>query len=127
MCTDLIVIASVLLQHATQLRFVEHDQVIESFAPNRADEALDVAVLPRRARCGWVIPDPHCPNAAGVGWAEGSVAIAKQMIWCFVPRKGVSHLTCDPLVCSGAASVTGSPCAPQTLPQRRASTGDQPG
>jgi hypothetical protein len=34
-------------QNTTQLRFVEHDQVIEAFAPNRSDEALDVAVLPR--------------------------------------------------------------------------------
>jgi len=47
MCSDLIVIGSVLLEHATQLR-VEHDQVIEGFASNRADEALDVAVLPGR-------------------------------------------------------------------------------
>jgi hypothetical protein len=30
-----------------QLRFVEHDQVIEAFAPNRADGALDMAVSPR--------------------------------------------------------------------------------
>jgi hypothetical protein len=35
------------LQNATQVRFVEHDQVIKRFAPDRADEALDVAVLPR--------------------------------------------------------------------------------
>ena len=28
------------------MRFVEHHQVIEAFAPNRAEEALDVAVLP---------------------------------------------------------------------------------
>jgi hypothetical protein len=38
---------SVLLEHATQLGFVEHDQVVEDFASNRADETLDVAVLPR--------------------------------------------------------------------------------
>jgi hypothetical protein len=44
---DLVVIGSVILQNATQLRFVEHDQVIEAFPPDRADEALDVAVLPR--------------------------------------------------------------------------------
>ena len=43
---DLLVIGSVLLEHATQLRFVEHDEVIEAFAPNRSDKALDVAVLP---------------------------------------------------------------------------------
>jgi hypothetical protein len=44
---DLVVVGSVILQSATQVRFVEHDQVIEAFGPNRADEALDVAVLPR--------------------------------------------------------------------------------
>ncbi len=44
---DLVVIGSAILQNATQLRFVEDDQVIEAFAPNRSDEALDVAVLPR--------------------------------------------------------------------------------
>jgi len=43
---DLVVIADVILQNATQLRFVEHHQVVERFAPDRADEALDVAVLP---------------------------------------------------------------------------------
>jgi hypothetical protein len=47
MSPDLIVIGSVTPQNATQLRFVEHDQVIEAFAPNRSDEPLDVAVLPR--------------------------------------------------------------------------------
>jgi len=94
---DLVVIGSVILQHATQLGFVEHDQVIEAFATDRSDEPLNVAVLPRRARCGRVIPDPHCPNAMGVGWTECSVTIAKQMTWRFVSRKGVSHLPSDPL------------------------------
>ena len=50
MLSDLIVIGSVLLEHATQMGFVEYDQVVEGFASNRADEALDVAVLPGRAR-----------------------------------------------------------------------------
>ena len=45
MRADLIVIGRVILQDATQLRFAEHEQVIEAFAPNRADEALDVAVV----------------------------------------------------------------------------------
>jgi hypothetical protein len=46
MSPNLVVIGSVILQNATQPRFVEHDQVIEAFAPNRAGEALDVAILP---------------------------------------------------------------------------------
>src|SRR6202051_3315491 len=89
---DLIVIGSVIPQNARQLRFVEHHQLIEAFAPDRADEALDVAVLPRRARRDRMIADPHCTNAMGVGWAEDTVAVANQMIWRFVPRKGVSQL-----------------------------------
>jgi hypothetical protein len=46
MRSDLVVIGTILLEHATQMGFVEHDQVVESFASNRADEALEVAVLP---------------------------------------------------------------------------------
>ncbi len=53
-----IVVGGVILQNAPQLRFVEHDQVIEAFAPDRSDEALDVAVLPRRARRSRMIANP---------------------------------------------------------------------
>ncbi len=74
------------------MRFVEHYQLIEAFAPDRDDEALDLAVLPRRARRDRMIADPDCTNAMGVGWAEDTVAVANQMIWRFVPRKGVSQL-----------------------------------
>ena len=94
---DLLVIGSVILQNATQLRFVENYQVIEAFAPNRADEALDVAVLPWRAWRGRMIADPHRTNAAGIGWAEGAITVAKQMTWRFIPREGVNHLSSDPL------------------------------
>src|SRR5437660_11653897 len=44
-----------------------------------------------------MIADPYCPNAMGVGWSEGPVAVANQMTWRFVPGEGVSHLTSDPL------------------------------
>ena len=47
---DLVVIGSVILRNSTQLRFVEHHQVVERFAPDRAYEELDMAVLPRRLR-----------------------------------------------------------------------------
>ena len=43
-----------------------------------------------------MIADPHCPNAMGVGWAEGPVAVANQVTRRFVPGKCVCHLTCDP-------------------------------
>jgi len=55
------------------MRFTEH------FVKDRADEPLDVSVLPRRAWRGRVIATPHCANAMGVSWAEGPVAVANQM------------------------------------------------
>src|SRR5258708_11265110 len=93
---DLIVVRSVILQNATQLRSVEHDQMIEAFAPNRADEALDVAVLPRRVRRGGMIADTHRSNAMGIGWTECSVTVSKQVTRRFVPRKDVGYLTGEP-------------------------------
>ncbi len=54
-----------------------------------------MAVLPRRAWRGRMIADAHRSNAMGVGWAEGSVTVAKQMTWRFIPRERVSHLPSD--------------------------------
>ena len=45
MSPDLIVIGSVSLQDTAQVRFAEHDEVVERFAPYRSDEPLNVAVV----------------------------------------------------------------------------------
>ena len=57
-----------------------------------------MTVLPRRAWRGRMIADTHCANAMGVGWAEGSVAVADEMKWRFIPRESVCHLPSDPLL-----------------------------
>jgi hypothetical protein len=67
---DLIVVRSVSLQDVAQVRFAEHDEVVERFAAYRSDQPLYVAVLPRRSRGGRVMSDLHRTNAAGVGWTE---------------------------------------------------------
>ena len=78
------------------MHFAEHDEVVERFATDRSDEPLNVAVLPRRARCSRVISDPHCTNAAGVSRTECAVAVANQVTRRFVPGKGIRHLARDP-------------------------------
>src|SRR6266581_4843170 len=70
MSPDLIVIRSVNLQDIAQVRFAEHDEVVERFTTYRSDESLNVAVLPRRAWRGRVIPDPYCTNRPSPGWAD---------------------------------------------------------
>src|ERR1019366_1793626 len=94
---DLIVVRSISLQDAAQVRLAEHDEVVERFATHRSDEPLNVAVLPRRAWCGRMIADPHCTNAAGVRWTKCAVAVANQVTRRFVPGKRASHLNRDPL------------------------------
>ena len=75
----------------------EYDEVVERFATDRSDEPLDMAVLPRRAWCDRVISNPYCTNAADVSWTECAVAVANQVTRCFDPRKGIRHLSRDPL------------------------------
>ncbi len=94
---DLIVIRSVSSQNTAQVRFAEHDEVFERLAGYRFDEPLNVAVLARRVWCGRVVSDPHCTNAASVRWTECAVAVANQVTRRFVPGKGISHMTGDPL------------------------------
>ena len=45
----LVVVREVRGQDPQQVRFVEHDHVVQAFAANRADESLHVRVLPGRA------------------------------------------------------------------------------
>ena len=47
MCSRLVVIVKVRREHTAQVTLVEDDDVIETFAANRANDALDVSVLPR--------------------------------------------------------------------------------
>src|SRR5882672_1821166 len=94
---DFVVVRRVSLEDVAQVRLAEHDQVVERFATDRSDQPLNVAVLPRRTRRSWVIPDPHGTNAAGICKTERDVTAPNQVTRCLVPGKGISHLACDPL------------------------------
>lgn len=43
----LIIVAGIAVQDAAQVRRVENDNMIEAFAPDRADQPFGMAVLPR--------------------------------------------------------------------------------
>ena len=47
-----VVILKVFRQHTAQVTLIEDDDVIETFAADRADDALDIGVLPWRSRRG---------------------------------------------------------------------------
>ena len=41
------------------MRFAKHDHMVETFPPDRADESLNVGVLPRRSGCDRMVPNAH--------------------------------------------------------------------
>jgi hypothetical protein len=45
-----VVVREVTAQQAAEVSFVEHDDVIEAFPPNRPDDALGEGILPGRSR-----------------------------------------------------------------------------
>jgi len=57
-----VVILKVCRQHSAQVTLVEDDDVIETFAADRADDAFDVGILPWRSRCGDDLLDRHRLN-----------------------------------------------------------------
>ena len=59
MCAALVVVVEVRRQHSAQVPLVENDDVIEAFATDRADDAFDICVLPRRSRRGGDLLDGH--------------------------------------------------------------------
>ena len=47
-----LVVFEIQLQDTTQARFMQDDDVVQALAANRADQALDIGILPRRLRSG---------------------------------------------------------------------------
>jgi hypothetical protein len=95
MCSEMVVVGSAIYQNAAQLRFIEHDEVVETFAANQSDEALDWPFC--HGECGGrMIADSHCPNAVSISWTECSVTITKQATRRFILGKGIGYLAGEP-------------------------------
>ena len=75
------IVVEVIREDATQMVFVEHDHVIQAFAPYRTDDAFAVRILPRRARGDRDFFDPRAFHAVLEIVAVDAVAIADQKTW----------------------------------------------
>ena len=102
MRSHVIVVFGIHPEHASQVTFPEDDDVVASFATDRTDEPLRVAVLPRRSWCSWWVSDSHRQKASLVCIAIGTVAIADQVSCCLIPWKLFGDLPSDPF--SGGTS-----------------------
>jgi hypothetical protein len=105
-----IVIIHVGRQHVAQVLLAEHDDMVETLLADRADQALRIAILPRRAwRCR-MIPNAERADATDEDIAVATIAITDQITRDLLPTTCFSQLVGDPLcrgVCGDAEPHSG--------------------
>ena len=96
MWTIRVVILEVFTENSNQMCFVQHDDVIETFSSDRADDALCVSVLPRGARRRQYFLDSQIGNATANDMPIDTVTVSDKESWCFVEGKGLGKLLRSP-------------------------------
>src|SRR5450631_1629668 len=97
MRSDAIVIVGVGFQDPTQMHLAQDNDVVHTLAPDRSDQPFGKAILPRRGRCGRLVPDAHGAQSACDDRAVDPIAVSDHVTGSPVPRKGLGYLTCNPL------------------------------
>ena len=77
------------------MRFAKHDHVVETFAADRADESLNVSILPGRSGCDRMVPNAHCTDPLQKGWTIRSVSIPNKISRRVVPRERLGDLALE--------------------------------
>ena len=96
MCPALVMILKIRRQHTAQVTLIEDDNVIETFAADRADDALHIGVLPRGSWCGDDLLNTHRLDTVTEGLAIGSIPVSQQKARRGVPGEGLGHLAREP-------------------------------
>ena len=76
---------------------MEHDYMIEAFAPNRSNHSLHIGSLPRGARCRQNFADAQVSHLFSEVIAKDGVAVAQQVARELVEGKCLPQLLSRPL------------------------------
>src|SRR5437773_7325792 len=87
-----LVVFEIQLQDATQPSFIQDDDVVQALAANRADQALDIGILPRRSRSREDFANAQPPGRFVEFLSVARVAIAKQIAGRTVPWESFQQL-----------------------------------
>ena len=96
MRSDAVVIISIGFQNSAQMRLAQDNDVVHTLTPDRSDQPFHKAILPRRGRCGRLVPDAHGAQSARDDAAIDPVAIAYEVVRSLIPGKCLRYLTCNP-------------------------------
>jgi hypothetical protein len=92
MCSGAVIVVEVAPKEPLEVRFIPGDDMIETFAPNRADETLDVRVLPRGVGCGAHVRDGESRHPPAERGAIDAVPIPEEIAWRRIPGKRLDDL-----------------------------------
>src|SRR6266481_1465334 len=96
MSSDAVVIVRIRSEDSAQMYLAQDNDVVHTFTPDRSDQPFGKAILPRRGRCGRLVPDAHGAQSARDDAAIDPVAIADEVVRSLIPRKRLRYLTCNP-------------------------------
>ncbi len=92
----LVVVGHELTQDSHQVRFVQHNEVVETLSPQGANHSLGNSVRRWRVDQTGDGVDADASGALTKVTAIDSVTIMQQMVWLVAPRCGLDHLSPDP-------------------------------
>src|ERR1700731_1993018 len=92
-----IIIGGISAWDPAQVRFAKHDHVVETFAADRADESLNVSILPGRSGCDRMVPNAHCTDPLQEDCTIQGVSIPNEISRRAVPLERLGDLARDPL------------------------------
>jgi len=78
------------------MAFAEDQDVIQTVAPERSDQALSIGVLPGRPWRDRTIANPHRADSTCEGVPVGAVIVAHQIGRCRIPRECLHDLLRHP-------------------------------
>ena len=92
-----VVVTRIRAHASEQVKLIEHDEVIDNFAPEGSDQPLDVTVLPRRSRHDSQLPDAEVAHATIERRAVDPVTVADQRREGVVASNSLNDLLPRPL------------------------------
>ena len=92
-----IIVGSIRAYDAAQVRFPEYDHVVQALPADRANEPLNVSVLPGRSERNRPISNAHGAQTLHEDWPVRGVPIPNEVSRCVVPWESLGDLARDPL------------------------------
>ena len=79
------------------MRLTQDDEMVRTLAPDRSDQPFGKAILPRRGRCGRLVPDAHGAQSVRDDGAIDGIPITDEVARSLIPRERLGQSPCNPL------------------------------